>query len=105
MSLASAEQQTLAAPTEGTTASSPVTQAAELTSATKVHWLPVLYVASLALLLASFPARNNDLWQHLTEGRDLFQLPVAEQVGHQSLLFDVLVYAAYAVVGGPFLVF
>jgi hypothetical protein len=73
----------------------------------------VLLVAALALLLASFPARNGDLWMHLAAGRLLAHgEPVsAEAVGLPAgqrvtahWLYDLLSYGVYALAGGAGLV-
>ncbi len=76
----------------------------------------VLVVLALGFALASFPATNNDLWLHLAAGRltahgqlpsgpDPFSAldPPPVWVNH-SWLTDVLLYALYAVAGGPALV-
>jgi hypothetical protein len=73
-------------------------------------------VLLLAFLLASFPARNSDLWMHLATGRalaageyrfgtDLFAYTTAgaDWVNH-SWLFDLLAYGLYEVGGGPGLI-
>jgi len=71
----------------------------------------VLFVAVFAFLLASFPARNSDLWLHLSSGRQLAQDPV-QAISHimsdqssQTWLFDVVCYGLYSLAGGPVLVF
>lgn len=52
-------------------------------------------------LLASFPARNIDLWEHLANGRDLFH---GLRSGFSSTsLFDGLLWAGHSL-GGEFLV-
>jgi tetratricopeptide (TPR) repeat protein len=70
-------------------------------------------LALLALLLASFPARNIDLWAHLAAGRNLAhggQFPVvgsevfAALRGQVSWLFDLVMYGLYSALGGPGLV-
>ena len=72
----------------------------------------VLLVLALAFLLASFPARNSDLWLHLAQGRLLARgehsftdppLPPGLPVNH-SWLYDLLCYGLYAVLGGTGLV-
>ena len=69
----------------------------------------VTLLAALAFLLASFPARNSDLWGHLAAGRLLAQgeFPLRGDVdvrslfpGDQAYLFDLLTYGLYSVVGG-----
>jgi hypothetical protein len=75
--------------------------------------LLVLLVCALAFLLASFPARNTDLWMHLASGRRLAgallpsgtappapaDLPVSP-----TWLYDLLAYGLYEAVGGAGLV-
>jgi tetratricopeptide (TPR) repeat protein len=74
----------------------------------------VLLVSVLGFLLASFPARNSDLWGHLASGRQLAQdglsfgtasrLPEDLSVT-PTWLSDLLGYGLYEVLGGPGLVF
>jgi tetratricopeptide (TPR) repeat protein len=70
-----------------------------------------VFVAAAAFLLASFPARNSDLWRHLAAGRDLAQSSPADlgkrlsAGGPPSWPYDLLCYALYSVVGGGGLVF
>ncbi len=66
-------------------------------------------VAALAFLLASFPARHSDLWQHLASGRALVHgqtdrdggagLAVVHP-GNRSWLFDLTCYGLYTALGG-----
>jgi tetratricopeptide (TPR) repeat protein len=69
--------------------------------------------AVLAFLLASFPARNSDIWKHLSAGRllahgevssaaDAGALPVLR--GNPSWLYDLACYGAYSALGGAGLV-
>ncbi|MFO0850645.1 MAG: hypothetical protein U0871_19120 [Gemmataceae bacterium] len=60
------------------------------------------YVAGFAFLLASFPARNADLWGRMAAGRGV----AAAAVGSISptWLFDLAVYALYSAAGGAGLV-
>src|SRR5262245_37496290 len=70
--------------------------------------LPVALVAGLAFLLASFPARNNDLWMHLAAGRDLIHWqPFSGTLPPLSptWLSDLLLFALFSTIGGPGLVF
>jgi hypothetical protein len=76
-----------------------------------VGW--AILVSSLAFLLASFPARNSDLWIHLATGRSLLQgsgppdtnTPLAPPLlASHTWLYDLLCYGLYAVLGGPGLV-
>src|SRR5262245_20204341 len=55
-----------------------------------------LLVAALGFLLASFPARNSDIWLHLARGRAL----LTGGQFHQGWLFDVVCYGLYAAFGG-----
>ena len=68
------------------------------------HLLLVAFVALLALLLASHPARNSVLWAHLAIGRDLarFSAPAEVFAGLPVLrpwLFNLGVYLAHQTVG------
>ncbi len=68
------------------------------------------FVSAFSLLLASFPARNSDLWLHLAAGRQIaegsFSFDVNFDVnGSATWLYDFLCYAAYSAVGGSGLVF
>jgi tetratricopeptide (TPR) repeat protein len=66
--------------------------------------LPIILVALFAFLLASFPARNSDLWMHLAAGRQLLhQFRLAElSIGWP---YDLVCYGLYSAVGGAGLVF
>lgn len=57
----------------------------------------VFFVGLFGFLLASFPGRNNDLWEHLAKGRDLLSQPSA--IG-ATWLFDLAAYAVYSSFGG-----
>src|SRR5262245_31104623 len=70
-------------------------------------------VGLFGFLLASFPARNADLWAHLAAGRAFFGGPAlaADGVGADvaargpgSWLWDVGAFALFAAAGGPGLV-
>jgi hypothetical protein len=73
----------------------------------------VLFIAAFAFLLASFPARNRDLWMHLAAGRDLVEgqttlgttraLSPDPQVYH-TWLYDLLSYGLYSTLGDTALV-
>ena len=70
----------------------------------RLSWGPLCFVAGFAFLLASFPARNSDLWLHLAAGRGLVQAPgliSAMGEARPGWLYDVLCYALFSVVGGP----
>jgi tetratricopeptide (TPR) repeat protein len=88
-------------------------RSADVPTAGRPSFLLVLFVAALAFLLASFPARNSDLWAHLAAGRSLArgetsfgldsQLPAELRVGH-AWLYNLLCYALAATRGGTGLV-
>src|SRR5689334_16014471 len=65
--------------------------------ATRAPVLAVLFVGLFGTLVASFPARNADLWKYLADGRDL--LRGSGEFG-DSWLFGVLAYSLFWVVGG-----
>ena len=72
-----------------------------LPRASRLAWATYLFV--FGLLLASYPARNPDIWGHLAAGRDAWTTQrLADTV---TPLFDVLAYAGDAVGGGALLVF
>jgi tetratricopeptide (TPR) repeat protein len=81
-------------------------------AARRWDWTLVLLVCALAFLLASFPARNNDLWMRLASGRQLVHAVVsfttprvfADQPISPTWLYDLLGYGLYEVVAGPGLV-
>jgi tetratricopeptide (TPR) repeat protein len=83
-------------------------------AATGQRWeLPLLFVTALAFLLASFPARNADLWTHLVGGREAadlrsltatFQDPLHPQA-RPGWLYDLFCYALFSTLGGAALVF
>jgi tetratricopeptide (TPR) repeat protein len=75
----------------------------------RLEWVAVLFVALFASLLASFPARNNDLWMHMATGRQLVQsVPSLGRTPETALsagwLYDLVSYALYQTFGGPGLV-
>src|SRR5579885_3020459 len=61
-------------------------------------WAVAAFVAAFGLLLASFPARNSDLWQHLADGRRVIR-DAAAGVG-PTWLYDLASYAVFRVAGG-----
>src|SRR5262249_45728480 len=71
-------------------------------------FLLIGFVFTLAVLLASFPARNSDVWAHLAAGRDVAhgRLPVGTasfsagdpRLGH-GWLYDLLNYGLFSLVG------
>jgi tetratricopeptide (TPR) repeat protein len=68
----------------------------------QLWWIPVLFVAALAALLASFPVRNADLWKHLAAGRLLVQggdPGLASVHDKQGWLYDLCCYGVYSAVG------
>ena len=76
-------------------------------------WAPLLFVAAFAFLLASFPARDADVWMHLASGRslargDLSALRAADPVEGlgtgRTWLYDLLSYGLYTLFGGAGLV-
>jgi hypothetical protein len=75
--------------------------------------VPALFVGCFAFLLASFPARNPDLFRHLAMGRQLatnFHLPLDDvqegesSLGYQGWLYDLFCYGVYSAGGGESLV-
>jgi hypothetical protein len=82
-------------------------------TAEAVDGVLLLLVAALAFLLASFPARNSNVWRHLAAGRQLARgefsfgavagaLPVLR--GNPTWLYDLLCYGVYSAAGGAGLV-
>lgn len=67
----------------------------------------VFLVCVLALFLASFPARNSDLWMHLAEGRQIAHGSVGGGSGAAAgtWLYDLVSYGLFSVLGGASLVF
>src|SRR5579884_1228239 len=61
-----------------------------------------MFVAVFGLLLASFPARNPELWAHLAAGRAL--LRGAPGRVSPAWLYDVVSYGLFVSVGGAGLV-
>jgi hypothetical protein len=71
--------------------------------------MAVSFVALFAGLLASFPARNGDLWLHLAAGRRLAQggpslAVVPGAAASHTWLYDLLCYGLHSVLGDPGLV-
>lgn len=67
------------------------------------HRVPALvagFLVLFAVLLASFPARNFELWAHLTAGRNVF----SEGKFAATWLFDLIGYAVASAAGGGALV-
>jgi hypothetical protein len=70
-----------------------------------LQWTLLVMVAALGFLLASFPAKNPDLWAHLATGKSLAQSGfLTSGAGNPSWLFDVICYELYVVLGGAGLV-
>ncbi len=66
-------------------------------------FLSALFVACLAFLLASFPARNSDVWLALARGRSLAHGSFSAATG-PGWLYDLCLYGAYSLLGGSGLV-
>jgi hypothetical protein len=66
------------------------------------QWIFFLFVSLFAFLLASFPARNSDLWAHLAAGRRLAQGDFSG--ASPTWLYDLLSYGAFSAFGGGGLV-
>ncbi len=67
----------------------------------------ILLVAALAFVLASFPARNSDLWRHLAAGRHLVHGDGAARfaaLAGQGWLYDLVGYGLSTTLGGAGLV-
>src|SRR5439155_24312906 len=79
---------------------------------TSTSLMASLFIALFAFLLGSLPARNADVWMHLAAGRHLAQGPewfdtvphLPETRPGATWLYDLSIYALYAMVGGPGLV-
>ncbi|HEY1859784.1 MAG TPA: hypothetical protein VGG61_05500, partial [Gemmataceae bacterium] len=83
-------------------------------SLTLLEMLLVFFVLALAFLLASFPARNSDVWMHLANGRLLahgadsigsdLRLPLVGLRVSPTWLYDLVCYGLYSLLGGAGLV-
>jgi tetratricopeptide (TPR) repeat protein len=80
----------------------------------RLTWLAVAFNILFAGLLASFPARNSDVWLHLAVGRSVARGEVSPAADsglppvlwhNPSWLFDLLCYLLYSAFGGGGLVF
>ncbi len=60
----------------------------------------MLFIALFAFLLASFPARNLELWEHLSDGRAIF---AGTGLG-KNWLFDLMAFLIDSICGGAVLV-
>src|SRR5262249_11881104 len=70
-------------------------------SPSSLEWFLLAAVTCLGFLLASFPARNPDIWMHLANGRQLAQsgITAATTADHPSWLFDLASYGLYVAFG------
>ena len=75
----------------------------------RLSWPALFFTAALAFLLASFPARNSDVWLHLAAGRrlahgDFSSVEVARSSsgpqGNLAPLYDLVIYSVYSLSGG-----
>jgi tetratricopeptide (TPR) repeat protein len=55
-----------------------------------------IFVTLFAVLLASFPARNLDVWRHFAGGRDL----VHHALFGSTWLYDAITYGIFSIIGG-----
>jgi hypothetical protein len=71
-----------------------------------LQWTLLVLVAALGFLLASFPAKNPDLWAHLATGKSIAKSGsfFTSSFGNSSWLFDLICYELYVVLGGTGLV-
>jgi hypothetical protein len=71
-----------------------------------VQWVLLVLVAGLGFLLASFPAKDPNLYAHLAQGRSLTlqSLYSSESPTNPSWLFDFVCFELYGVIGGTGLV-
>jgi tetratricopeptide (TPR) repeat protein len=81
-------------------------------SGSRLPRLAYVYIMAFASLLASFPARNSDLWMHMAAGRRLAQAPsfaaaltLGDATASRGWLYDLLCYQIYEAIGGGGLVF
>ncbi|MCI0640365.1 MAG: tetratricopeptide repeat protein [Gemmataceae bacterium] len=84
-----------------------------MTATGKPNLFCVMFVAVFAFLLASFPARNSDVWAHLAAGRllvagefsDAFLVSARFEAGGAApWLYDLVLFGLYALSGGAGLV-
>jgi hypothetical protein len=70
-----------------------------------LEWVLVIPVACLAFFLASFPARNSEIWIHLARGRLLAQEGFSTATAiNLYWLYDLLIFGVYSAAGGTGLV-
>jgi len=83
-------------------------ESTETSSSWRIELGLLTFVAMLAFLLASFPARNSDVWMHLAAGRDVahgeYPLGGASRLGpelgtSQNWLYDFVCYGIYSAAG------
>jgi tetratricopeptide (TPR) repeat protein len=65
-------------------------------AACRTRILAILFVGLFAVLLASFPARNLDLWKNLADGRDLLR---GMRGPSPTWLYDVTTYLLFSIGG------
>jgi tetratricopeptide (TPR) repeat protein len=56
----------------------------------------VLFIALFGVILASFPARNVDVWRHFADGRD----SIRRATFTSTWLYDLVTYGVFTVAGG-----
>jgi hypothetical protein len=87
--------------------------ASQAPSGQRLGLLLLVLVSALGFLLASFPARNSDMWLHLARGRLLAhgQFPSTTDPdlafdlwGNQTWLYDLFCYDCYTILAGAGLV-
>ena len=69
-------------------------------TATRIPLLTTLFIGLFGVLLASFPARNLDVWKHLADGRNLMR----GQGISPTWLYDLATYLVFSLGGGAGLV-
>src|SRR5947209_20481485 len=91
----------MAAPHELSLARRPAPSPAAAAPPEGGKWLSFLFLSLFAGLLASFPARNTDLWMHLAAGRELAQgrSPFGA-ADRPTWLYDLTSYGLYSALGG-----
>jgi hypothetical protein len=74
-------------------------------TSSRLERMLIIPVALLAFLLASFPARNSDIWMHVAKGRLLTQEPFSAGASVNCFwLFDLVCFGLYSAFGGAGLV-
>lgn len=90
----------VASPDSNSTVPSPAAgqnNPSKISESTNSSWFAVLILMVFAFLLASFPARNSDLWMYLSQGRAIFKLDLAGF--SQFNLFSIAVFVIHRVSG------